>query len=922
MPRLSWPKIRLRADGFAKDWQDEWYEKGQAQSFYNDFFEVFGRRRRDCGLYEQYVKKIDNKGGYIDLFWPNTLIAEHKSLGGDLEKAGGQAIDYCAGVSMDQRPRYILTCDFQNFVLRDLSKGETDRFKLAELPKHVEAFSFMLGLQERVYRDQDPANVRASELVGALHDAMKKSGYRGRDLERYLVRLVFCLFADDTGIFDRDIFLYCIEDRMPPDSGTNMGAFLNHLFQVLNTPVGDRQETLEDDLARFPYINGELFAESLRIPAFSPLMSKSLLRVCMFDWSNISPAIFGTLFQSVMDPVQRRIQGGHYTVEKNILKVIEPLFLDDLRGEFDRLLNRKDARRRGDLRKFQEKLGSLRFFDPACGCGNFLVVAYRELRELELQVIRAIRANTPKENQQELDAASLSVVDVDQFYGIEIKEFPCRIAEAAMWMMDHIMNNQLSNEFGQTYTRIPLKTSPNILHADALETDWNELLPPAECSFVLGNPPYAGAKTQTEAQRSQVRRIAALGKSGGTLDHVAAWFIKAAEYIQDSDARIGFVATNSITQGEQVGQLWPVLFERYNLAISFAHRTFAWESNAPGKAHVHVVIVGLDRNEKAREEKRLFDYRDVKANPDEVRCTDISPYLFDGSQLARPHLVVRKERQPINGVRKMRYGSQPIDGGHYIFNAEQRHSFLAEEPRAKQFFRPFIGAREYLQGKERWILTMNDVAPQVLSKMPKVRDRIARVRAYRLKSTRQATRKLASSPTRFAFSNIPTAPYLVIPEASSERREYVPIGWIAPPTIPSNLVRVIEEATLIDFALLTSSIHMAWLRHVGGRLKSDYRYSIGLVYNTFPSPPGTATGSLNLAKLEPLAQAVLDVRVQYPDSTLAVLYDPVLMPDDLRKAHQELDKAVDRLYRKEGFRSERERLEHLFGLYEQMTNPR
>ena len=726
----------------------------------------------------------------------------------------------------------------------------------------------MLGLQERVYRDQDPANVRASELVGALHDAMKKSGYRGRDLERYLVRLVFCLFADDTGIFDRDIFLYCIEDRMPPDSGTNMGAFLNHLFQVLNTPVGDRQETLEDDLARFPYINGELFAESLRIPAFSPLMSKSLLRVCMFDWSNISPAIFGTLFQSVMDPVQRRIQGGHYTVEKNILKVIEPLFLDDLRGEFDRLLNRKDARRRGDLRKFQEKLGSLRFFDPACGCGNFLVVAYRELRELELQVIRAIRANTPKENQQELDAASLSVVDVDQFYGIEIKEFPCRIAEAAMWMMDHIMNNQLSNEFGQTYTRIPLNTSPNILHADALETDWNELLPPAECSFVLGNPPYAGAKTQTEAQRSQVRRIAALGKSGGTLDHVAAWFIKAAEYIQDSDARIGFVATNSITQGEQVGQLWPVLFERYNLAISFAHRTFAWESNAPGKAHVHVVIVGLDRNEKAREEKRLFDYKSFKGAPDETPHKVLSPYLFGAGSLANPQLVVRKKYRAINGLPQLKTGVKMIDNGILTFTQEEYEEFVAGEPGSRKFFRKYIGGKEFINGFHRWILYLRDSSPSELQELPKVRERMRQLTEYRSSSGSSTTLAIADDPTRIEVDERFSRPYLVIPNTSSERRAYIPMGWLTPEVVANQKLRILPDPTLADFGLLTSAIHMAWMRAVTGRMKSDYMYSVGVVYNTFPTPPGYATGSLDLGKLEPVAQAILDVRSQYPEATL------------------------------------------------------
>ena len=918
--RPSWNDIRIRAAGFANDWKDAYYEKGEAQTFYNELFEVFGLRRRDFGLFEEYVKRLNNKGGFIDLFWPNTLIAEHKSRGGNLEEARKQAVDYCMGLAADERPRFLLTCDFQNFVLRDLSKGEITRFQLAELARHVEAFSFMLGLQERVYRDQDPANVRASELVGALHDAMEASGYRGHDLERYLVRIVFCLFADDTGIFDRDIFLFFIETRTRPD-GLDTGPLLNRLFQELNTPDDERSITLDEDLALFPYINGDLFAETLPIPDFDLGMREALLGVCKFDWSNISPAIFGTLFQSVMDPKQRRVQGGHYTVEKNILKVIDPLFMDDLRAEFERLTKRKDSRRRADLQKFQQKLGTLRFFDPACGCGNFLVVAYRELRELELEVIRAIRTNTTKENQQELDAATLSVVDVDQFYGIEINEFPVRIAEAAMWMMDHMMNNQLSTEFGQTYARIPLITSPNILHDDALETDWSELLSPADCSFVLGNPPFGGAKTQTAAQRAQVRRIAALGKSGGTLDYVAAWFLKAGEYAQAGNARIGFVATNSITQGEQVAQLWPILFERYKLENAFAHRTFAWESNARGKAHVHVVVLGMDRREQARTEKRLFDYRDAKGDPEETRHKALSPYLFDASGAMNPHLVVREEGRPINALQGLIIGSKPIDGGNYIFDPAARKSFLLDEPGAEPFLQPYIGARELLQGGQRWILALQDVPPAALTVLPHVRKRIVAVRNYRLESKSESTRELAATPRLYHVNVIPSNRFLAIPETSSERREYVPMDWLKPPAIPSNAIRVLENASLVDFALLTSAMHMTWLRHIGGRLKSDYRYSIGLVYNTFPTPPGYATGSLNLAKLEPLAQAVLDARAQEPNSTLANLYNPVLMPPDLRKAHQALDKAVDRLYRPAGFNSERERVEHLFRLYEHMRGP-
>ena len=919
--RLSWNEMRARGARFADEWRDAAYEKGETQSFYNAFFEIFGVRRRSVARYEEHVRKLDNRSGFIDLFWPGVLIVEQKSEGRDLEVAYGQAGEYFDSLSERDRPRYILVSDFQSFELHDLDEGEQTSFALVDLPSHVEAFGFILGVQRRIFRDQDPVNVEASASMGRLHDALEASGYSGHDLEVFLVRTVFCLFADDTGIFEpRDLFLDLLETRTRED-GSDLGPALARLFQVLNTPVDQRQAKLDEDLARFPYVNGDLFAARLTIPDFDAAMRSALIDACRFDWAAISPAIFGALFQSVMDAAERRAQGAHYTTEKNILKVIGPLFLDELRAEFNRLRARKDKRRRGELTAFQKRLGGMKFFDPACGCGNFLIIAYRELRELEIELIRELLRDRPDEAQRVLDTADLSRITVGQFYGIEIGEFPARIAETAMWMMDHIMNNRLSLAFGQSYVRIPLEGSPHILNADALETDWTALLPPEDCSFVFGNPPFGGAKFQSEEQRAQVRRIAALGKSGGTLDYVTAWFIKAGEYVQTGRARIGFVATNSITQGEQVAQLWPILFARANLAIAFAHRTFAWGSDARGKAHVHVVIIGLDGLKTVRVDKRLFSYPDIKGEPEETLHAALSPYLFDAGGLADPHLTVREESRPINGMSLLRYGSQPIDGGHTIYDIEERAAFLEVEPDAAPFLRPFVGAREYLQGGGRWILTLHDASPTTLSRLPLVRERIAAVREYRLTSKRAVTRELASFPTEFAFTTIPTAPFLVIPEVSSERREYVPIGWLEPPVIPSNLVRVLDNATLADFALLTSAMRMAWLRHVGGRLKSDYRYSIGLVYNTFPTPPGFGNESTDLSKLEPLAQVVLAARAAHPGTTLADLYDPDLMPPKLRRAHRTLDHAVDRLYRAKGFASERERVEHLFMLYEKMRAP-
>ena len=611
--------------------------------------------------------------------------------------------------------------------------------------------------------------------MGRLHDALKASGYAGHHLERFLVRLLFCLFADDTGIFEpRGILLELLVNRTRED-GSDTGLWLHMLFQVLNKSPEGRSKTLDEDLNRFPYINGQLFAEQLETPSFDSGMRQLLIEACEFSWDAISPAIFGSLFQSVMDKQERRAQGAHYTTEKNILKVIEPLFLDGLREEFARLRTCRDSRRNAGLQAFHERLGQLKFFDPACGCGNFLIISYRELRALEIEVLKELHSSV----QLIWDARALSKIDVDQFYGIELAEFPARIAEVALWMMDHIMNNRLSLEFGLVFARIPLKNSPHIRNADALETEWAEVIAPAECSYIFGNPPFVGAKYQSENQREQVRRIARLGGSGGTLDFVTAWFLKAGEYLQNSPAVIAFVATNSITQGEQVAQLWPLLFERYQLEIIFAHSTFTWGSDARGKAHVHVVIIGLDRRERATPTKRLFNYPDIKREPVESWHGRLTAYLFDGSGMQDHHLVVREATQPLdNRLPKLIIGSKPIDGGHYIFSAEEKAAFLRSETESASLFRPFVGSREFLHGEDRWILCFQGTSPDVLKRLPKVRERIAAVREFRQISTSKPTQLLAATPLLYHVNVIPDGPFMVIPEVSSERREYVPIGWM------------------------------------------------------------------------------------------------------------------------------------------------
>ncbi|MCY4000136.1 MAG: N-6 DNA methylase [Bacteroidetes bacterium] len=912
--RLSWNEIRVRAFKFAEKWRDASYEKGETQSFYNDFFGVYGIQRRSVARYEQHVKLLDNRSGYIDLFWPGVLIVEQKSAGRDLEAAKEQAGKYFDSLPETQLPQYILVSDFQTFELIDLDERKTVSFRLDEFPSHVEAFSFIRGVRRRAFKDQDPANIKAAELVGRLHDMLEDGGYRGHDLERLLVRIVFCLFADDTGIFEpRDLFLDYLMERTPED-GSFLGAWLVHLLQVINTPESERMSTMDEDMKRFPYINGALLKGAVRIPSFNSAMRQALIDASLFDWSNISPAIFGALFQSVMDPVKRRELGAHYTSEKNILKVIEPLFMDDLRQEFHRLKSRKDTRRSTELRKFQCRLGQMKFFDPACGCGNFLIIAYRELRRLEIEVLKELYPESDGRRQMEMIASDLSVINVDQFYGIEISEFPARIAETALWMMDHIMNNHLSMEFGHTYTRIPLEAAPHIVHEDALEIDWSKVLPPEECSYILGNPPFGGAKLQSEFQRSQVHRITGFKQNGGTLDYVTAWFFKAGKYIQNSQGRIGFVATNSITHGEQVGQFWPMIFERYHLEIAFAHRTFIWSSDAKGKAHVHVVILGLDHQTYSPANKRLFSYPEPHGEPLESQHGRISPYLFDASGMKNPHLAVHESSNPINGMKKMNIGSQPIDNSYYIFNEIEREQFLNLEPDAIIFMRPYMGAQEFIRGEKRWILALHNAAPNVLSKLGHLRERIAAVKTFREQSSRVSTKKLATTPTLYQVNTIPDTPFLVIPETSSERRDYIPVGWLDPPAIPSNSLKVLTNATLIDFALLTSAMHMAWVRTIAGRLGSSFRYSIGVVYNTFPLPPGDT----DMYSLVPLAQAILDARATHENASFAELYDSTLMPPNLRKAHEQLDDAVDKLYQSQGFDSEQARVEYLFHLYEKM----
>lgn len=913
--RLQWSEIRARAAAFSENHKNARYEKGETQTFYNDFFDCFGVSRRQVAAYEQRVRNLPgDKQGFIDLFWPGTLIVEQKSAGLDLRKASDQALDYYDWLPEPQRPRYILTCDFQRWHLLDLEEGREWRFLLNDLKDHVEAFAFILGIQPRLNRRQSPANAKASQLMGHLHEALAESGYGGHDLQLLLVRLLFILFADDTRIFNnKDQFLDLIERRTAYD-GSDLGRWLSDLFEVLNTPIDQRQSTLDADLAEFPYINGKLFAERIRMPSFDNAMRTILIDSCEFDWGEISPVIFGSLFESVIDKVTRRRQGAHYTPEEAILRLVAPLFLDELQAELARVKSLKSGKDEA-LARLHDRIAGLTFLDPACGAGNFLVVAYRELRELEREIIRERYLRAGMAKREGADPAKLSRLNVDQFFGIEIDEFPARIAEVALWMTDHIANVRLGDDFGETFARIPLVAAPNIRYGDALEVDWTDVLPAERCSYVLGNPPFVGAKLQSEKQRAQVRTLARLGGSGGTLDYVSAWFIKAGQYAQGGHPRIAFVATNSITQGEQVAQLWPILFHRAQLEIAFAHRTFVW----PGRAAVHCVIIGLVRTGEEPGEKRLFSYVDGKGEPVETQHAALTAYLFDARDADR-HLVVKETTRPLTSRPALVFGNMPNDDGNLILTPAERAQLLREAPEFEPLVRRLLGAKDSIEGGVRYCLWLVDADPRIIRDSAFVGERLSRNRKYRRASSRKRTSELADYPALFGEIRHTGEPFVLVPRHSSERREYLPVDFFDGEEIAHDSCLFMPAASMYDFGLLASAMHMSWLRHIGGRIKSDYRYSIGLVYNTFPWPDATPAQQ---KKIEALAQAVLDARAMPKNATssLADLYDPDTMPAELRKAHRDLDLAVDKLYRARPFGSDRERVEHLFPLYEALVQP-
>ncbi|MGQ0652067.1 MAG: class I SAM-dependent DNA methyltransferase [Betaproteobacteria bacterium] len=898
---LPWNEIRDRAIAFSREWQDEKRERGEAQTFWNEFFAVFGVPRRRVATFEEPVKRLGAKRGRIDAFWKGVLVVEHKSRGQDLDRAFVQALDYFPGIADRDLPKHVLVSDFARFRLFDLDAQTDFEFALKDLHKHIKRFGFIAGYAPQEIKPQDPVNIRAAEQMGRLHDLLKAAGYSGHDLEVLLVRLVFCLFADDTGIFQKQAFRDWVETRTAED-GSDLGPQLALLFQILNTPDAKRQKNLDEQLASFAYVNGKLFEEALKVASFDRRMRATLLDCCALNWGSVSPAIFGALFQSIMDEKARRNLGAHYTSEENILKLIKPLFLDELWAKFNHVKNNRNK-----LFDLHKRLRTLTFLDPACGCGNFLVITYRELRLLELEILRAVHTGR---GSRFLNIHQELTLDVDQFYGIEVEEFPSQIAQVALWLVDHQMNLKVSEEFGMYFARIPLRSTPHMVRGNATAIDWNDVVPAERVSYIVSNPPFSGAMVMGDSQRDDVARVFADLPGFGVLDYVSCWYWLAAKYIDRTRISVGFVSTNSITQGEQVGLLWAPVMSRYRIKIHFAHRTFRWSNEAKGVAAVHCVIIGFSQLEP--QSRTIFEYETISGEPHCVEAKNINAYLVDA-----PDVFLVNRPAPVCHVPSMRFGSMPRDGGHLILSVEERDRLIAEEPGAAKWIRPYTGAEEFLNGGRRYCLWLLNASPAELRGMPKVMERLEAVRDYRRASKASSTQRAAASPGVFVQLAQPTTDYLLVPRVSSERRQYIPMAFVGSDVIANDQVLTVQGATLFHFGVLSSAMHMAWVRYTCGRLKSDYRYSKDVVYNNYPWPDDVTAKQEQT--VSDAAKAVLEARSAFPGASLADLYDPLTMPPSLVQAHNSLDQAVDATYGRRRMRNDSERVSFLFELYDKYT---
>ena len=887
------------AKNFAAYWKGKGYEKGESQSFWLSLLrDVYGVEQPEQFITFEEQVHLDHTS-FIDGAIPSTkVLIEQKGLGKDLNKpikqSDGalltpfeQAKRYILELPVSQHPRWVVTCNFSTFYVYDMERprGEPEIIELANLEKEYYRLQFLVDAGNEHLKREMEVSIAAGEIVGLLYDAFYNQFTPPRrnnvdalkSLNKLCVRLVFCLYAEDAGIFGQHGMFH---DYLSAFDTRGMRKALVELFKVLDTRPQDRDPYLQDDnpdLAAFPYVNGGLFSdEDIEIPPFTDEIRELLLVKASenFNWAEISPTIFGAVFESTLNPETRRSGGMHYTSIENIHKVIDPLFLDELKNELDEISTIPVERtKKAKLRAFQHKLASLTFLDPACGSGNFLTETYLSLRRLENKILLEL-----SHGQVTMYSASESPIQVSisQFYGIEINDFAVTVAKTALWIAESQMMKETEKILLVPLEFLPLKTNAFIVEGNALRVDWESVVPKSKLNYIMGNPPFIGARLMGKDQKSDANAIFPGWKNAGNLDYVCCWYKKTSDMMQGTSVRSALVSTNSVSQGESVANLWKPLFDG-GVHIDFAYRTFRWDSEAKIKAHVHCVIIGFSVAENS-EPKKLFDGDRYQV------AENINGYLLDGE-----NVFVESRSKPICNVPEIGIGNKPIDGSFFLFEKEEMDDFIKKEPASKKYFRPWYGSREFINQKPRYCLWLGECTPAELKAMPHCMERVKAVREYRLASPSAGTVKLADKPTHFHVENMPKGNYIVIPEVSSEKRKYIPVGFFFPEVLCSNLVKIIPDTTLYHFGVLTSNVHMAWVRAVCGRLKSDYRYSKDIVYNNFPWPAPTEQQK---AKIEQTAQAILDARALYPDSSLADLYDELTMPPELRKAHQANDRAV------------------------------
>lgn len=883
------------AKEFAEFWKDKGYEKGQSQTFWLQLLsQVYDVERPEKYIEFEDQVHIDKFTGFIDGYIPTTkILIEQKSIDKDLRKGirqsdGSllnpfqQAKKYIAELPVSKHPKWIITCNFKSFLIYNMENpnGEPEEILLKDLEKEYYRLQFIVDVENTNLKKEMEISIKAGELVGKIYDEILPL-YKNPENEETLkslnmlcVRLVFCLYAEDAGLFGKHGIFHDYLEKFNTD---DLRRALIDLFKVLDTKPQDRDPYMKEDLAQFPYVNGGLFAdENIEIPNLNDTVKELLLSNASedFDWSDISPTIFGAVFESTLNPETRRSGGMHYTSIENIHKVIDPLFLDDLKSELDGILMIKVLKARKEkLLAFQQKLSELKFLDPACGSGNFLTETYLSLRRLENKALEAYQGGQIGFGDENINPIKVSI---GQFYGIEINDFAVTVAKTALWIAESQMMHETENILHLNLEFLPLKSYTNIIEGNALRIDWNDVIPNGELNYIMGNPPFVGARLMNESQKEDISNIFKGTKGSGNLDYVSCWYKKATNYIDNTKIEVAFVSTNSITQGEQVAILWKDILER-GVNINFAYRTFRWDSEASLKAHVHCIIIGFSFIK--RTEKYLYENDKVK------KANNINPYLIDA-----PNVYIESHSSPLCNVPKMDFGSMPNDGGFLSnYSKEQKEDICNRYPNTEDLFKNIVGAEEFINNKERYCIWLKDVEPSIYKSNSIIMEAIKNVKDLRENSNREATRKLAITPYLFGEIRQPKTDYLLVPSTSSERRRYIPIGFFDSNTISSNANLVIPNATLYNFGVLTSNVHMAWVRTVAGRLKSDYRYSAKIVYNNFPWCNPTEEQK---KKIEKTAQAILDARALYPNSSLSDLYDELTMPKELRKAHQENDKAV------------------------------